>query len=120
MAENLRDIFEELDRTLDEKDKQSIRTLKENELLSLHISLGLLIRNTFVYPKTSQIGQVLRELAGDDDGISTVISRCYWMHLRGEEIAKDVLVRILEDRLWMLMDNEANNLAIRMLSEKTV
>jgi hypothetical protein len=57
--------FEILNGVVDELSKENIRKLTEMDLVDLHFSLGMFIRNNWLYADDSPLIQTLRE-EGDD------------------------------------------------------
>ncbi len=68
------------------KDKNTIANMDEADLINLHFSLGLSIRNRFFYPRNEQLLESCRFVSKDKylhwDQASTVIIKKLWEKLR--------------------------------------
>ena len=68
------------------KDKTAIANMDEDDLINLHSSLGLSIRNTFLYPRNEQLLESCRFLSQDKylhwDQAPSVIIKELWKRLR--------------------------------------
>ena len=68
------------------KNKLMITKMSENELPNLHFTIGLHIRNQFLYPRNDKLLQSCRETAGDKylhwDQAASVIIKELWKKLR--------------------------------------
>ena len=68
------------------KDKTAIANMDEDELINLHFSLGLSIRNTFLHPRNEPLLESCRFLSQDKylhwDQAPSVIIRELWKRLR--------------------------------------
>ena len=115
MTPDIRSLLEELVSNLDAKNLESVRNLTVEQLPGLHFSLGLNIRNSFIYPKNSIFGQAALSLLGDADEISTVVLICLWHHLNDRPITHERLVQQLEKRFWMLEEGEADAISAQLL-----
>ena len=77
------------------KDKNTIANMAEGDLTDLHFSLGLSIRNSFLYPKNEELLESCRQEAMDKylhwDQASTVIIKRLW-----EDLRKSHKLRIVE------------------------
>jgi hypothetical protein len=69
------------------KDKTTIANMDEVDLINLHFSLGLSIRNKFLYPRNEQLLESCRFVSKDKylhwDQASTVIIKRLWEKLKG-------------------------------------
>jgi hypothetical protein len=67
------------------KDKNTITNMDEADLINLHFSLGLSIRNKFFYPRTEQLLESCRFVSKDKylhwDEAASVIIRELWKRL---------------------------------------
>jgi hypothetical protein len=68
------------------KDKTTIANMAESDLVDLHFSSGLSIRNRYLYPRNDQLLESCRQEAEEKylhwDQVSSVIIRALWKHLR--------------------------------------
>jgi len=68
------------------KDKNIIANMEEEDLINLHFSLGLSIRNKFLYPKNEQLLESCRFVSQDKylhwDQASSVIIKELWKKLK--------------------------------------
>ena len=68
------------------KDKTTIANMDEEDLINLHFSLGIGIRNKFLYPENEKLLESCRQAAKDKymhwDQASTVIIKKLWQVLR--------------------------------------
>ena len=68
------------------KDKNTIANMDEADLINLHFSLGLSIRNRFLYPRNEQLLESCRFVSKDKylywDEVASVIIRELWKRLR--------------------------------------
>ncbi len=68
------------------KDKNTIAKMDEADLINLHFSLGLSIRNKFLYPRNEQLLESCRFVSKDKylhwDEAASVIIRELWQRLR--------------------------------------
>jgi hypothetical protein len=68
------------------KDKNTIANMDEDGLVDLHFSLGIGIRNKFLYPRNEKLLESCRQVAMDKymhwDQASTVIIKKLWQVLR--------------------------------------
>ena len=68
------------------KDKNTIANMDEGDLINLHFSLGLSIRNRFLYPRNEQLLESCRFVSKDKylhwDEAASVIIRKLWKRLR--------------------------------------
>jgi hypothetical protein len=68
------------------KDKNTIANMAEGDLIDLHFSLGLSVRNRFLYPRNEELLESCRQEAMDKylhwDQASAVIIRALWKRLR--------------------------------------
>jgi hypothetical protein len=97
---------EDLPKTVDEvvrtlinelslKDKNTIANMDESDLVDLHFSLGIGIRNKFLYPRNEKLLESCRQAVEDKymhwDQASTVIIKKLW-----EKLRKSYKLRIVE------------------------
>ena len=78
-------VFARLDKRLSEEDKQII--LKAKDMFEFHFSLGLWIRNTWIYGNDEERVEALAKDLGEDfifgaDSISSALLDDYKKHLR--------------------------------------
>ena len=75
-----------LTKELSLKDKNTIANMEEDDLIDLHFSLGLSIRNRFLYRRNEKLLESCRQEAMDKylhwDQASTVIIKNLWEKLR--------------------------------------
>ena len=68
------------------KDKTTIANMDEDDLINLHLSLGLSIRNKLLYPRNDKLLESCRSVSQDKylhwDQASSVIIRKLWERLR--------------------------------------
>ena len=68
------------------KDKNTIANMDESDLINLHFSLGLSIRNCFLYPRNEKLLESCRSVSKDKylhwDQASMVIIKEVWKRLR--------------------------------------
>jgi hypothetical protein len=68
------------------KDKNTIANIDEGDLIDMHFSLGLSIRNRFLYPRNEQLLESCRFVSKDKylhwDQAASVIIRELWNRLR--------------------------------------
>ena len=68
------------------KDKITLANMDEDDLVTLHFSLGIYIRNKFLYPRNEKLLESCRHQAMDKylhwDQASTVIIKTLWEELR--------------------------------------
>ena len=68
------------------KDKSTITQMSEDDLPNLHFTLGLNIRNRFLYPRNDELLESCREVADDKylhwDQAASIIIRELWKKLR--------------------------------------
>ncbi|MCW7536271.1 hypothetical protein OOT46_00185 [Aquabacterium sp. A7-Y] len=119
MAGILLSFLRELDAALSEHETADLRALKEEDLLSLHFGLGLHIRNTFIHPATSRLGNLLRDECMDPDSASTWLTRLYRDHVQGYPLTMDRLAMVLQQAFGHLRDDEVAQLADRLLRTDT-
>lgn len=80
-----RECYALLDEMLSEEDKQAI---VEKEIVELHFTLGLWIRNNWLYPQSSEETEALlktfskKPLFYHPDDVSSVILEAYRKHLK--------------------------------------
>lgn len=115
MTPHLGPLLEEIERGLDAETLDKFRNLAEEQVPGLHFSLGLFIRNAFIYPKNSIFGRAALSALGDADGISTVVLLCLWHHVNGRPITRERFIEQLEKRFWFLENDEANAIACELL-----
>lgn len=77
--------FTRLDKRLSEEDKKVI--LKEEDMIEFHFSLGMWIRNTWIYGNEEGRVEALakdlgEEIFGDADSVSSALLDGYKKHLR--------------------------------------
>lgn len=113
---NLSELVDDLSTRLSNQELAQIRTLTKEQISSLHFTTGLMIRNHYIYPKTSKIGQLLLHLLGDADGISSIISSLLWYHLHGHRMTRNLLVELILDRFWMLEESDVNEIVTQLLA----
>ena len=81
-----KDAYAKLDAMLSEEDKGKLKT---GDTIELHFSLGMWIRNNWIYEQDEEAVKQLAELFGDDspflepDDLSDRIIKSYQRHLRG-------------------------------------
>jgi hypothetical protein len=84
--ETIDEAVERLVAELPLKDKNTIANMVESDLVDLHFSLGIGIRNKFLYPKNEKLLESCRQEADDKylhwDQASTVIIKKLWEKLR--------------------------------------
>ena len=68
------------------KEKTTIANMDESDLIDLHFSLGLSIRNRFLYPRNEKLLESCRSVGQDKylhwDQASSVIIKALWKRLR--------------------------------------
>ena len=85
-----KDYFSQLDETLSEEDKQAI--IKTTDVFEFHFTLGLWIRNHWIYGQGDGEVSALMKAFGEDiiicsaDDLSTKIIKEYRMHLRRKRL----------------------------------
>ncbi|WP_182344416.1 DUF6794 domain-containing protein [Comamonas koreensis] len=118
MTPDIRSLLDEILSKLDAQNLESIRNLTEEQVPGFHFSLGLYIRNSFIYPKDSIFGQAALSLVGDADAISTIVLICLWHHLNDRPITHELLVEQLVKRIWILEEGEADTISAQLLGNK--
>jgi hypothetical protein len=82
--------MEELDLAM----KAKIAKMLEDDLVTLHFSVGMWIRNNFVYPRNDKLLESCREVSGDKylhwAQMHMVIVRELWKRLQGTHRMKVV------------------------------
>jgi len=82
----LEECYSFLDSLLASEDIDYLRSMKEDELIELHFSLGLWIRNNWLYPTQSHITDWFLEIGYTHiDDISYAIIKGYWSYLNEQE-----------------------------------
>jgi hypothetical protein len=107
---NLADLFVLLDRELDETEKQTLRTIKEESLHELHFGLNAYIRSLAFYRNPSPGGKEYFEQLGLPDGASGVLGDIYWKHVRGEALSREYILNSMERHCIFLTENEMQNI----------
>lgn len=80
-----KECFAQLDEMLSEEDKQAV---VESDVFELHFTLGLWIRNNWLYPQSEEGTEKLLKDFGEDfvsfdaDDCSSIILEAYQKHLR--------------------------------------
>jgi len=88
IPKNLEDCFIQLDKILSEEDKNFIKKLgNRNETFTLHFTLGLWIRNNWIYRKDSRLSSYFSNKVIHEDDISGIIIQFYydWLNNNNEE-----------------------------------
>lgn len=82
----------DLDKNLNDKQKQEIKNIKYNDLDQLHFGLGLYIRNNYnLWNSQSMISIAAREFHIHPDSISSIICDIFWKQLNKKKITiKDI------------------------------
>lgn len=81
-----KDAYAKLDAMLSEEDKEALKT---GDAIEFHFSLGMWIRNNWIYEQDEEYVKLLAEMFGDDspffepDDLSSRIIESYQRHLRG-------------------------------------
>ncbi len=90
-------VTEAVDRLMGELDlamKAKIAKMPEDDLVALHFSVGMWIRNNFVYPRNDKLLESCREVSGDKylhwAQMHMVIVRELWKRLQGSHRMKVV------------------------------
>lgn len=90
-------VDEAVDRLMSEmnlKDLTTLSKIPEDDLVTLHFSVGMWIRNNFVYPKNDKLLESCREVSGDKylhwAQMHMVIVRELWKRLQGTHTLKVV------------------------------
>ncbi len=74
-----------LRRVIPEKEQEAIAAMSEDDLIDLHLGLGLWIRNAFgLWKEGSKLRQATSER--DPDEAALFIIRALWRSLRGERV----------------------------------
>ena len=86
MPQTVDDAVTRLTHEMSLKDKSTIANMKETDLVDLHFSLGLSIRNRFLYPRNEQLLESCRFMSKDKylhwDQASTIIIKKLWETLK--------------------------------------
>ena len=87
LSETVDEVVDILTNELSLKDKNTIANMDEDDLVDLHFSLGIGIRNKFLYPKNEKLLESCRQVTNDRhmhwDQASTVIIKKLWEKLKG-------------------------------------
>ena len=83
--------YKALDKLLSSEEKEYIKNLDEDDLISLHFGLGLWIRNNWLYPANSKLADLLYE-AGlhHPDDMSGFLILGYYHYLNGRDYTLDM------------------------------
>lgn len=86
VPENLREAYRDFDRTLTKEDKNYIKNCPEDELINLHFTLGMWIRNNWIYPSygVGVSAEFTRRGVEHPDDISMDIIEGYKKYLNGQ------------------------------------
>ena len=85
MPKTKKECFAQLDEMLSEEEKRDIVKM---DMVELHFSLGLWVRNNWLYPRTDEELDVLLREFGEEpmfchpDDFSTIILKAYRKHLK--------------------------------------
>ena len=78
----LEECYKALDEELDSKSKNAIKNSSIDDLIQYHFSLGMWIRNNWIYPSDNRIAKVFRDAGfGHPDDISYEIVLAYHYYL---------------------------------------
>jgi hypothetical protein len=85
---SLTEAFAALDRHLTSEDRQTFKTMPENQATTqAHMSIGMLIRNEWFRAGKSKLVGVLRDAGAQSmDDMSDMVLTSYWRHLNKKPI----------------------------------
>lgn len=109
--ESLSDLILALEEEIEPKNKEEIAGLEESALFQLHFGVNALIRSLAYYKNESQEGKALFAQLGFPDEGSSVLGKIYWLHLRGQPVTAQSLLRVIEENTIFLFGEPAKALA---------